>query len=313
VPLAHALIAELGRAGGGVALDVPLARRTWWGVGGPADAVVAVESASAAVAVLGIAARWGVPVVALGNGSNVLVADAGVRGIVLRLVGDLAAIGIERDERTVLAGGGAQLPVLTGRAGKGGWTGLEAFAGIPGTVGGAVRMNAGTSLGDAAGCLVDVDLALPGGLERRSVEALGLSYRHSELPAGAVVVSARLRATGGDADRSRALVAEHLARRAATQPVDVRSCGSTFRNPPGDHAGRLIESVGLKGHASGRVRVSPIHANFVENLGGATAAELWAFVTLIRTRVAEERGVWLVPEVERVGDWGDQPQGPAAA
>lgn len=313
VPLPHALIADLVRLGADVQIDVPVARRTWWRVGGPADALVTLTAAASVAPVLALLRAGAVPWVALGNGSNVLVADAGVRGAVIRLAGELASMCAVGEPPALDVGGGLQLPVLVGRAGKAGWTGLEGFAGIPGTVGGAVRMNAGTSLGDTASALVAVDLGLPDGLVRVSAAGLSMSYRHAELPVGAVVLSARLQTTGADPVASRMRVTDHLAHRARTQPVDVKTCGSTFRNPPGDFAGRLVEAAGLKGARFGAVRVSPVHANFIENLGGATAAQIWEVVCAVRQAVWDRTGVTLVPEVERIGAWADQGQGPADA
>ncbi len=303
VPLPRSFVAELDRLGISVTEDLALAKRTWWRVGGCADGFVTLESVRDVEAVVRLSAAMGVPLWMLGNGSNVLVSDAGVRGVVVRLGGALAEIDAAGDVPVLTVGGGANLVLLTGRAGRCGWTGIEFFAGIPGTLGGAVRMNAGTSLGEVVDALVDVELVTPEGAGWVPASSLGLSYRHSELPAHSVVVSARLRTTGGDAGHSRRIVAEHLERRARTQPVDVPTCGSTFRNPPGDYAGRLVESVGLKGLVRGRARVSPKHANFVENLGEASASEIWELIEVVRDAVLSQHGILLEPEVQRCGAW----------
>jgi UDP-N-acetylmuramate dehydrogenase len=282
--------------------DAPLARRTWWRVGGPADALVTVSTAGQLAAVQRLARDHGCPLMVLGNGSNVLIADSGVRGIVLRLVDELSQSTAEDDLLKV--GGGLRLPVLLARAEKQGWPGLEALAGIPGTVGGAIRMNAGTSLGEIGDLLESVEVVLPdGSIQTLSPADLHLGYRTCVLPPGAIVSSATLRLRG-DAAASNELIRTFLERRKATQPLDMPSCGSTFRNPPGDAAGRLIEASGLKGLRIGGAVVSEKHANFLLNTGEATAEDLRALVERVRQLVAERQGVRLHPEVLLAGDWG---------
>jgi UDP-N-acetylmuramate dehydrogenase len=301
MPLPPELAAALRQADVTFREDEPLARKTWWRVGGPADAWMEVDDAETLRRVLSIAHRFAEPVFVLGNASNVLVADAGVRGIVLRLAGALAESGREGD--TLLLGGGLKLVSLLKRADREEWPGVELFAGIPGTVGGAVRMNAGTKLGEVKDRLVEVEIVhADGAAATLPAEQLHLSYRHSELPPGAIVTAARFRLSGSWHD-SRQAIAEHLEWRARTQPTDVPTCGSTFRNPPGDAAGRLIDACGLKGFTIGGAQVSPKHANFVVNLGGATATDLRALIETVRDRVAERTSVLLVPEVIFAGDW----------
>lgn len=281
--------------------DEPLAKKTWWRVGGPADGWVEVANATTLGTLLGIAHRLAVPVFILGNASNVLVADAGVRGLVIRLGGALAES--VREDDTLLLGGGLKLTLLLKRAEREEWPGVELFAGIPGTVGGAVRMNAGTKLGEVKDRLIEVRVTQPNETEVTLLAAaLHLSYRHAELPPGAVVTGARFRISGSW-DESRHAIAEHLEWRARTQPTDVPTCGSTFRNPPGDAAGRLIDTCGLKGFTIGRAQVSPKHANFVVNLGGATATELRTLIETVRDRVQEHTSVLLHPEVIFAGAW----------
>jgi len=201
-------------------------------------------------------------------------------------------------------GGGLKLITLLSRAGRNGWTGIECFAGIPGTVGGAVRMNAGASLGETSDRVIDVDVVRQDGSTCRLTHSdLAMSYRTAHLPPGSVVALARLQTTGGDPAASQAAIQEHLARRKATQPVNQRSCGSTFRNPPGDYAGRLIEAAGLKGFTRGQAQVSPKHANFIVNLGGATADEIRTVIEHVQETVAERFGVTLMREVHYAGDW----------
>jgi UDP-N-acetylmuramate dehydrogenase len=296
------IASRLRSAGAEVVVDAPLAGRTWWGVGGAADLLVTAPDAAVVVRALEIAAEASLPVTPLGNASNLLISDDGVRGVVLVLAGALAEA--MRDGELLRVGGGADLVRLLRQADRAGWPGLGPLAGVPGTMGGAVVMNAGTHLGEVADILVDVDVALPGG-ERAALpaSALALRYRGSSLPTGAVVLGATLRCAG-DVAESRQKIREHLAYRAATQPTHQRSCGSTFRNPPGTSAGRLIESCGLKGFTIGAAQVSPKHANFVVNLGGATASELRAVVEHVRAVVAERVGVVLTPEVHLAGAWG---------
>jgi UDP-N-acetylmuramate dehydrogenase len=308
MPLPTPAAAALREAGLACAEDVPLARKTWWRAGGPADGYVEVDTLDALRAVQAIALRLDLPVFPLGNASNLLISDAGIRGLVIRLTGALAQVTAAGSPPLLTIGAGAKLVPLITRAQREGWTGLEPLAGVPGTLGGAVCMNAGTRLGEIRDVLVDVHLVLRGGDEQTLPrDALQMRYRHSVLPAGAVLASARLQTTGADPDQSRAEIAEHLAYRARTQPVDVPTCGSTFRNPPGDSAGRLIEATGLKGARIGGAVVSDKHANFLVNTGDATASDLAALIRHIQQRVADAHGVWLEPEVHFAGDWAAPP------
>jgi UDP-N-acetylmuramate dehydrogenase len=285
--------------------DEPLQKKTWWRVGGSADAWIEAGDASALRSILAVSHATGTPLFVMGNASNLLVSDRGIRGIVVRLVGALATAD-DAPDGTVQLGGGLKLVALIKRAERAGWTGLELFAGIPGTIGGAVRMNAGTALGEVADRLVDVTLALPDGTVRTEPrDRLAMSYRHGGIPADAIVVAARFSLTGADPAHSRALVEEHLAYRARTQPIDVPTCGSTFRNPPGAHAGKLIEQCGLKGHTIGGAQVSPKHANFLVNTGTATATDLRRLIAHVAETVQRETGIALEPEVHLAGDWSD--------
>jgi UDP-N-acetylmuramate dehydrogenase len=217
------------------------------------------------------------------------------------LVGELTEAHAVGD--VLIGGGGAKIAVLLTRAAKHRWAGLEMLAGVPGTLGGAVRMNAGTALGEIADRLIDVDVALPdGSIVTLPKDALELSYRHSTLPPGGVVARVRLQ-VGGDWAESEARMRHHLERRKATQPLDLPSCGSTFKNPPGDAAGRLIEACGLKGYTVGGAQVSPKHANFVVNLGGATASDIDAVIRHAQAEVLRQFGVALEREVQYAGVW----------
>lgn len=303
MPLSQDLLAELTAAGVSVEVDAPLSRRGWWRVGGPADARVVATSVAQVVAVQRACGRAGVPVFVLGNGSNLLISDLGVRGVVLQLDGELAATSADGDDLRV--GAGAKLTVVLHRAEKYGWTGIEMLAGVPGTIGGAVRMNAGTRLGEIGDRLASVTVVTAEGeVAELDAASLNLAYRHAELPVGAIVTGARLRLGGPTPAESRALILEHLEHRKATQPLDWPSCGSTFRNPPGGFAGQLIERAGLKGHRIGGAQISEKHANFFLNLGDATAEDLRALITHAVTAVRAGSGVTLVPEVHLAGDWG---------
>lgn len=305
MPLDPTTASALARAGLPFTEDVPLAKRTWWRVGGPADALVTVESIEALQAAQRIGAVTGTAVTVLGNASNLLVSDRGIRGLVLALEGDLAGVTADQAHPPVLiAGAGLKLTVLLARAKKNGWTGLECFAGIPGTVGGAIRMNAGSTLGETEAALIDVDVVLRDGtITTLSRDDLRMSYRTTHLPDGAIVAKARLRTTGADAVASEERVKTFLERRKATQPLDLPSCGSTFRNPPGGFAGQLVESNGLKGFTIGGAQVSEKHANFVVNLGSATAADIRRVIEHVERTVRERSGVELEREVHYLGDW----------
>ncbi len=312
--LDEALRRELGAlVAGAVRFDVPLAPHTSWKVGGPADAWVEPASASEVGRVLAWCAARGVPVWVLGKGSNVLVADAGVRGVVLSLERGLAGIAIEPApddpaRAEAVCGGGASLVALVRRTVDAGWAGVEGLAGIPGTVGGAVRMNAGTHLAEVRDALHWAEVVgETGACERRPLEALGLRYRGSALGPREVVVRAAFTLRRGDAAALRASVRALRLRRRRTQPLAWPSGGSTFRNPPGLKAWQLLDEAGLRGHRVGGAAFSEQHPNFIVNLGGATAADIAALIRLGRERVRARRGVELVPEVQAVGAWEQAP------
>ncbi|MBI4798500.1 MAG: UDP-N-acetylmuramate dehydrogenase [Desulfarculus sp.] len=286
--------------GGRARFGEPLAGHTTWGIGGPAWCLARAHSATEAQAVARAAAMAGVPVKALGRGSNLLVADGGFAGVMLSLKGDLARIAVEG--QIMRAGGGAHLPAAVKLAARLGLGGLEWAAGIPGSIGGAIAMNAGASGGQISDVLAEVDLLLPDA-SRQTLPAAALKpgYRQGGLPAGALVLMATLRLSAGDPQAVAARTRAVLERRRASQPLDRRTAGSVFKNPPGDHAGRLIEAAGLKGLCVGPAMVSPRHANFIENQGGASAAQVLDLMDEVRRRVHERFGVDLEPEVEVVG------------
>jgi len=273
-------------------------------VGGPAELLVRPRTAEALVAVLARGAEERIPVHVLGGGANTLVGDLGIPGITLKLPADLFPEEVERSSDgggTVTLGAGAAIVRLVNVMRARGWVGAEFLAGIPGTIGGAVAMNAGTKNGECERVLEAVELATPDGIGWVPRSALTIRYRFTELPDGAVLTRARFRLLAGDVDASRAAMEADLSYRKRTQPLNQPNCGSVFQNPPGDHAGRLIDAVGLKGAVLGGAQISPLHANWIVNLGGARASDVLGLIDRARARVREATGIVLVPEVKRVG------------
>lgn len=272
----------------------PLSRLGYWRVGGPIDRFVLVDN----VAEL---ATLESPLV-LGNGSNLLAPDEGLRGTVVRLGGELRELRILDEDRGVVrvrVGGGLLNAVLLARLARAGLCGASMLAGVPGTVGGAVAMNAGTVLGEISDILESID-GTGGPIERA---ALPMHYREGGLPRGYVVTAAVLRLRRDGFEDEQVRMTTHLARRKASQPLDLPSCGSVFRNPPGDFAGRLVELAGLKGHRIGGAQISPRHANFIVNLGDATASQVMGCIRAAWAGVRDATGIELEPEVRVVGDW----------
>lgn len=280
----------------------PMARHTSWRVGGPAD----LFYRPASVADLGVFLRWLDPqmrVYWLGLGSNLLVRDGGLRGAVILTHGVLS--GLERlDERTVRAESGVPCAKLARHCARWGIGPAEFFAGIPGTLGGALAMNAGAFGGETWDQVIAVEVIdRQGQLRRRGRAEYDVSYRTVVLPAEEWFVAAHLMFEASGANGA-AAIRELLQRRKRTQPVGQPSCGSVFRNPPGDHAARLIEAAGLKGLREGGAVVSPMHANFIINEGQASAADIETLIATVARRVREKHGVRLVPEVRIVGEHG---------
>lgn len=286
---------------GEVLYDEPMSRHTSYRIGGPADVMVCPRSVQGIQAALRIAREYGVPVFILGGGSNLLVRDGGLRGMVLNLYGALKEMRAEGEE--VTAGGGAKVTALVNFCARRGLAGLEPMAGVPGSVGGAVKGNAGAFGATISDHLAAVRVLEQTGEERvLSREALRFAYRQSSLTEGEVVVSATFRLRQDDAAALQQKVAQILAERKAKQPVEWRSAGSVFKNPPGNFAGRLIEGAGLKGTRVGDAMISPKHGNFFLNLGRATAKDVLALIALAQERVREQSGVSLELEVRVVGD-----------
>ena len=281
----------------------PLAPKTSIRAGGSAELFLRPRSPDALVALLARAQQEGVGVHVLGGGANTLVGDGGIPGLTLKLPADLFPEELERleDGGRVTLGAGAAIVRLTNLMRASGWVGAEFLAGIPGTIGGALAMNAGTKHGECVQVLEAVELATPGGVGWIDRKELSIRYRHTELPPGSVATRVRFRLRKGDLEASRAAMETDLGYRKRTQPLSQPNCGSVFRNPPGDHAGRLIESVGLKGHVLGEARISELHANWIVNLGNATARDVAGLISLAQGRVRDATGITLVPEVVRVG------------
>jgi UDP-N-acetylenolpyruvoylglucosamine reductase len=280
---------------------VPLSRFTTLGTGGPARWFAKPRTLDQLVEALEWAAEHGAPVSVVGLGSNLLVADKGVDGLVLKLAGELA--GAEADEDRVLAGGGAPLAVCLHRARAASLGGFEFACAIPGTVGGAVKMNAGAYGGEIAAVLERALVVSAAGAEWRTPGELGLEYRRSDLADGEVVARAELKLTRRPADKIKAVVSEMQAQRKAAQPTNKRTFGSVFKNP--DHeltAGRMLEACGLRGHRIGGAQISPRHANFIENADGARSSDAIALMAEARRRALEEFGVTLEHEVQLLGD-----------
>ena len=286
--------------------EVPLSRHTSCRIGGPADYLLVVRSSHE----LADAARrlWGldIPFRILGGGSNVLISDRGVRGVVVLNQGKQIRF---RETEAGLRGwaeSGASIGTLSRLAAERGWAGMEWAVSVPGTVGGALVGNAGAHGGDVAGSLdVAEILHRDGRLESVPAEKMEFGYRQSWIkrrPGGAVVLSASFRLTPSSPAEVRARVAELVAQRQRAQPPGA-SLGSMFRNPPGDFAGRLIEDAGLMGVQRGAAQISTQHANFFLNRGGATAEDVWELIQEARRQVRAKSGVELELEIERVGEW----------
>lgn len=286
---------------GEVLYDEPMSRHTSYKIGGPADVMVCPRSVEGIQAALRVAREHQVPVFILGGGSNLLVRDGGLRGLVLNLYGTLKEL--RAQEEQVTAGGGAKVTALVNFCARRGLAGLEPMAGVPGSVGGAVKGNAGAFGATISDHLAAVRLLEVTGEERvLSREALHFAYRQSSLTEGEVVLSATFALRRADPAVLQEKVARILEERKAKQPVEWRSAGSVFKNPPGDFAGRLVEQAGLKGTRLGDAMISPKHGNFFLNLGRATAKDVLALFALAQERVRERTGVSLELEVRVVGE-----------
>jgi UDP-N-acetylmuramate dehydrogenase len=281
--------------------DEPLKRYTAWKIGGPADALLEPKSVEDLISATEKAREHDVPVTVLGGGTNVLVRDGGIRGLTIRLAKSLTDVEIEGTN--VTADAGVLYPVLANTTAGRGLAGLEFATGIPGTVGGAVYMNAGAYGSETTEVLDWADVFRNHEVIRMKNSDLDLSYRHSILHENPdwVVLRAGYTVTTGDPTDLKARIREFRAQRMNGSP-NRPSCGSTFKRPEGDFPGRVIEAAGLKGTRVGQIEVSPVHANYLVNLGGGTSEDALALIALVRETVRERLGIELESEVRIIGE-----------
>ncbi|MBX3026505.1 UDP-N-acetylmuramate dehydrogenase [bacterium] len=284
----------------------PLSRHTSFRIGGPADAWVEVGSAEEILALQRRGRAEGIPVSVLGIGTNVLVADRGVRGIVLKLGRALGVFDWRQtgDRWQVRAGAAAPFKKLVMEAAARGLTGLEFAEGIPGSLGGGLLMNAGAFGGEISQCVSAIEVVDPAhGVRELPRAALRFGYRRFDLPPDHIVTRIDFALTAGDPEAIRAAMASAKRKRDSKQPLGFPNAGSVFKNPPGEFAGRLIEAAGLKGRRVGGAMISERHANFIVNVGDATAADVKALIDEVTDTVWRARAIRLVPEIKLIGDW----------
>ena len=291
------------RAGEGLALDHPMKTHTTFQVGGAAEAFYEATDLKGLAEVVAYLVREQIPYWVIGKGSNILVRDEGVKGVVIRLSGSLAGIQYGSERNTLVVGAGVSIQELLLTCRDRGLGGLEFLSGIPGTLGGAVAMNAG-AFGKEVGERVEaIRVITPaGGLLEKEKEALQFSYRSLQLDRGAIITLVRveLESVGREAVFER--MAGYLRQKKALQPLGYPSAGSVFKNPVGDYAGRLIEAAGLKGKRVAGAMISKRHANFIVNTGGATASDILALMNLIQQEVKRISGIQLEPEIRILGE-----------
>ena len=297
----------------GVACEIrfaePLAPYTTFQIGGPADAIAFPKSETEMVELIERARMNGLPVTVLGGGANLLVGDGGVRGLVVTLSYGFRQLDLSEGEPSegealLEAGAGVKTPALVRYAAHRGLIGLECLAGVPGTVGGALAMNAGTAeryLQDAVESIRWIRIS-KGAVESLASEALGFDYRQTEFPEPGIVVAVRFQLRMEEPAALLSSLRKDVAVRRERQPSGFPCAGSIFRNPSGDQAGRLIETAGMKGRRVGGAEVSYAHANFFVNLGGATAADVMSLVEEVQGEVRKRHGVALVLELKKIGE-----------
>jgi UDP-N-acetylmuramate dehydrogenase len=304
MPTASAQLARIvdAAAPGRARADEPLARHTSFRIGGPADVLASPDTAEELGAIVRAACDAGVPLTLLGGGSNMLVGDGGIRGVVVKL-----GRGFRRvvwDAPCVEAGAAVHLGRLARDAVDRGLAGLEYAEGIPGTVGGALFMNAGAYGGEVSEAVDAVEgVDASGAVHHLARPDVAFTYRRAALPTGFVVTGVRFRLRPESAEAIRARLEQARERRIASQPHGWANAGSIFKNPPGDFAGRLVETAGLKGTRVGGARISEAHGNFIVNEGAARAADVQALMQEAQRVVWERSGVWLEPEVRLIGSW----------
>jgi UDP-N-acetylmuramate dehydrogenase len=296
------------RFGARARFDEPLSRHTSFHIGGPADAWVDVEDIAELCDIFALARAGepGSPVFILGSGTNVLVSDRGVRGIVVHLGRGFRFVEwtVAGEQATVRAGAAVPFKTLVYDAVDRGFTGLEFGEGIPGSLGGGLTMNAGAFGGEIGRVVECLEGVHPDGcIEELPRARLAFEYRRLELPPGWIITGVRLRLERGDAVEMKTRVATAREKRKKNQPLGVPNAGSIFKNPPGAFAGHLLEDAGVKGLERGGARVSERHANFIVNQGGATADDVRSLMKEMGERVYARSGIRLQPEVKLVGDW----------
>ncbi len=287
--------------------EEPLAPFTTFQVGGPADVLALPKEESELEVVIERCRKEGLAITLLGGGANTLVRDGGVRGVVISLVQGFREIETleERDDTALIgAGAGVKIPALVRYAAERGWEGTECLAGVPGTIGGALAMNAGTAERYIEKAVESVRWIRfsGGGAETLPAGNIRFSYRNARLPEPGVVTGVQFRLSRTDPGRLRALLQKDAAARRERQPWGLPCAGSIFRNPPGDRAGRLIEASGMKGHRVGGAQVSEVHGNFFVNRGGATAEDLLSLIEEVRSEVRRQFSVDLVLELNVIGE-----------
>jgi len=300
---------EIKNFKGEILRNEPLSRHTSFGIGGPADLLVYPADSDDLAALLREISAQKLNCIVLGGGTNVLVRDGGFRGVVVSLR-RMNAIKVEREYRSlggtyavVYAEAGALLAKVISFTANEALTGLEFATGIPGTVGGAICMNAGTAEGEMGDVVETVTLLTPGGeLVTRSREEMGFGYRTASVPAGHVVVSALLQLRHDEKKKIEAKVKALMDKRKERQPWGLPNAGSMFKNPLDESAGKLIESAGLKGRTVGNAQVSEKHANFIVNRGKATAADVLALMEIVKQTVLDVHGARLEPEIKIIGE-----------
>lgn len=291
-----------GEQVGEVLFDEPLSKHTSWRIGGPADVFILPTEQEHLVRIMQLTHQHDIPWYAIGKGSNLLVKDGGWRGVVIKLADNFSDLKIEGN--CLRAQGGRSFVAAAHHAIRQGFSGLEFATGIPGTVGGAVMMNAGAHGGEVKDVLIDCNVLTPEGELLHLTHAdMQFDYRYSVLKdRPMIVLDAAFRLAEGDANEMSERVRNWAKRRQTTQPLSLPSCGSVFRNPEGTHSGRLVEEAGLKGTRIGGAQISELHGNFIVNVGGATAADVLALIELVQRTIASKYGHDLHPEVRIVGD-----------
>ncbi|WP_405381768.1 UDP-N-acetylmuramate dehydrogenase [Phascolarctobacterium sp.] len=282
--------------------DEPMSKHTSFHIGGPADLLAAPSSEGELAALLAKAAEAGVPVTVVGNGSNLLVRDKGIRGLVIKLGNPMGSIAV--DGNVVTFGSGVSLAMASKKAASLGLSGMEFAVGIPGTIGGAVYMNAGAYDGEMSKVVRSVRVMdMQGRVEELPAAKLDFSYRHTALMgSGKLVTAVTVELVPADEQAIAAKMADFSERRTSKQPLELPSAGSMFKRPPGYFAGTLIEQTGLKGYTVGGAQVSQKHAGFVVNIGGATAADVLQLIADVQAKVQAAHGVHLEPEVLVLGE-----------